>query len=148
MWLSSRGSAQQLQHIGWGVFHLFGLGQGGMAMVVFDLILLLPEFPLLSVFLWQHSNWWGKTDGGGGIWSWINGQTALFMIKLKWLRVVTVPSCATDLATFTKHSWANCKSAKSWITAAWPTSSNAGDGCSCASCCRVWWPDRMFFQRF
>ena len=78
MWLFSKGSAQQLQHIGWGVFHLIGIVQGGMAVIAFDLIL-LPDFPLLSVFLWQSSNWQGKTDGRGGIWSWINGQTALFL---------------------------------------------------------------------
>ena len=138
MWLFSKGSAQWLQHIGWGVFHLTGLGQGGTAMVAFDLILLLPEFPLLSVFLWQSSNWQGKTDEeGGGIWSWINGWTALFMIKLNWLGVVTAPSFATDLTTFAKYSWAICKSAKHLTTAAWHASSNAGDGCSCTSCHRV-----------
>ena len=66
MRLFLKGSAQHLQHIGLGVFHLIGLDQGGTAMVAFDLILLLPEFPLLLVFLWQSSNWQGRQMGGGG----------------------------------------------------------------------------------
>ena len=59
------------------------------------------------------------------------------MIKLNWLGVVTALSFATDLATFAKYSWENCKFAKCWTTAAWPASSNAVDGCSCANCCRM-----------